>query len=60
MKQPLNLILLIAIFCTTSCTSCKKDVADNNGLPPATQEGKNTLGFLGVTLILWGLPKKVF
>jgi hypothetical protein len=27
-------------------TACRKHHTDSNGLPPATQEGKNTLGFL--------------
>ncbi len=36
-------LLIISIF---SFAKCNKDKIDSNGLPPATQEGKNTLGFL--------------
>lgn len=35
------LLLLSSIFAT-----CKKNPTTNNSLPPATQEGKNTFGFL--------------
>jgi len=35
------LLVLSSIFAT-----CKKNPTDSNGLPPATQEGKNTFGFL--------------
>lgn len=42
-------IFFIAIAFLSICligSKCKKDRSDFNGLPPATQEGKNTLGFL--------------
>jgi hypothetical protein len=42
MKQAFTLILLL--FLATACK--KKDVAPIDQLPPATQEGKGTLGFL--------------
>lgn len=42
MKQ----ILLILIFFTFCFAKCNKDKIEQNGLPSATQEGKNTLGFL--------------
>lgn len=41
--------LITAIICVSGVlcfTQCKKDKTDNYGLPPATQDGKNTLGFL--------------
>ena len=47
MKQ--TIIYLLIITLAISCSSCKKNVtptSDDNGLPAATQEGKNTLGFL--------------
>src|SRR5688500_11983081 len=37
------LILIFVIFCNAKC---EKDNLDSNDLPPATQSGKNTLGFL--------------
>jgi hypothetical protein len=41
-----NLFLLLS-FLSFCSLRCHKDQIDNNsGLPPATQEGKNTLGFL--------------
>ena len=43
MKQILS---LIGIFCFFTFAKCNKDKPDSNGLPPVTQEGKNTLGFL--------------
>ena len=39
-------ILLTLILCLFAFAKCNKDKIDNNGLPAATQEGKNTLGFL--------------
>ncbi len=39
-----NTLLLVTLV-MTGCTSCKKQV-DTNGLPPATQSGSNTMGFL--------------
>lgn len=41
MKPYLCLCLAAALL-----AACKKEEADPNGLPPATQEGKNTGGFL--------------
>lgn len=41
----------LLIFSLLSFTTCRKHHSDIDGLPPATQEGKNTLGFL-----LNGLP----
>lgn len=38
--------LLVPLFLLLGLTTCKKDNTDPNGLPPATQEGKNTGGFL--------------
>lgn len=43
MRPAILLVLLFLLFCSASC---RKNKADNKGLPPATQEGKNTLGFL--------------
>lgn len=43
MKTIITAISIISIFCFAQC---KKNKPDSNGLPPATQEGKNTLGFL--------------
>jgi hypothetical protein len=43
MKTVITAISIICIFCFSKC---KKDKPDSNGLPAATQEGKNTLGFL--------------
>lgn len=43
MKTILTAVAIISIFCFAQC---KKNKPDSNGLPPATQEGKNTLGFL--------------
>ena len=39
----LLLVCIIAIFCFAKC---KKENTDSIGLPTATQEGKNTFGFL--------------
>ncbi len=41
-----NLFLLLLVFSSFINAKCNKDKIDSNGLPPATQEGKNTLGFL--------------
>ena len=41
-----KLIVASLIFTLFSFAKCNKDKIDSNGLPPATQEGKNTLGFL--------------
>ena len=50
MKNTTILLLLLITFSIAGCSSCKKNVdtsSDNPyGLPNATQEGKNTLGFL--------------
>jgi hypothetical protein len=43
MKSKAMLFLIVTLFCFVRC---KKEKIDSNGLPPATQEGKNTLGFL--------------
>ncbi len=43
MKKLLTAFLILTVFCFSKC---KKDRPDSNGLPAATQEGKNTLGFL--------------
>ena len=34
---------MVCLFCFAKCN---KDKIDSSGLPPATQEGKNTLGFM--------------
>ena len=39
-------ILLIPLFALALLWSCRKDKLNDDGLPPATQEGKNTAGFL--------------
>jgi hypothetical protein len=44
--QNLSLLLLAFCFLLTTGMQCKKDKTDTPGLPAATQEGKNTLGFL--------------
>ena len=41
-----NFILLLFVFCLFINAKCKKDNPDINGLPPTTQSGNNTLGFL--------------
>ena len=38
--------LLLSLAVLLALPACKKDDTDPNGLPPATQEGKNTAGFL--------------
>ncbi len=43
MKNLISLFLIITLF---SFAKCHKDKIDSNGLPAATQEGKNTLGFI--------------
>ena len=43
MKTILTAVAIISIFCFAKC---QKEKPDANGLPSATQEGKNTLGFL--------------
>jgi hypothetical protein len=43
MKKTLYSFLIVFTFCFAKC---EKDKIDSNGLPPATQEGKNTLGFM--------------
>lgn len=44
MKNTCTNVLLLLLF-TIYTTGCKKDLAKNATLPPATQEGKNTVGF---------------
>jgi len=39
-------LLLLVTLVITGCTSCKKEVTDANGLPPATQTGAKTFGCL--------------
>ncbi len=46
MKNILVLLILIALVSSLGCSSCKKNITDRNGLPPATQNGSKTLGFL--------------
>jgi hypothetical protein len=43
MKKTFFVITIFTCFCFAKC---EKDKSDFNGLPPATQEGKNTFGFL--------------
>ena len=43
MKKIITATLILTVFCFTEC---KKNKPDSNGLPSATQEGKNTLGFM--------------
>ena len=43
MKKTLYAFLILFAFCFAKC---EKDKIDSNGLPPATQEGKNTLGYM--------------
>lgn len=43
LKLPITLTVLYCLFCFAQC---KKSNPASNGLPAATQEGKNTLGFL--------------
>lgn len=43
MKTTLTAIAIISIFCFAKC---QKEKPDSNGLPPVTQEGKNTFGFM--------------
>jgi hypothetical protein len=42
-KRLLGIAIVYCLFCFAQC---KKSNPDSNGLPAATQEGKNTLGFL--------------
>ncbi|POY34661.1 hypothetical protein C3K47_19120 [Solitalea longa] len=44
MKTLLLSLLVILVFTAANCR--KQNDLEPNGLPPATQEGKNTLGFL--------------
>lgn len=46
MKKLILPLLTIILFTTISCSSCKKNITDPNGLPAATQSGTKTLGFL--------------
>ncbi len=39
-------VVFTSIICFFCFAKCNKDKIDSKGLPPATQEGKNTLGFL--------------
>lgn len=41
-----HFLLAAALVLATGVASCKKDNTDPDGLPPATQEGKNTGDFL--------------
>ena len=43
MKKIITAFSILFVFCFAHC---KKSNIDSNGLPPATEEGKNTLGFL--------------
>ena len=43
LKLPIGITVLYCLFCFAQC---KKSNPDSNGLPVASQEGKNTLGFL--------------
>ena len=43
MKNLITATLILTLF---TFSKCEKEKADTNGLPAATQEGKNTLGFL--------------
>lgn len=43
MKKLITAVLILSVCCFAEC---KKNKPDANGLPAATQEGKNTLGFL--------------
>jgi len=43
MKKLITAILILSVFCFAQC---KKNKPDSTGLPAATQEGKNTFGFL--------------
>ena len=43
MKKLITAVLILTVFCFAEC---KKNKPDSNGLPAATQDGKNTLGFL--------------
>jgi len=43
LKLPIGIIVLYCLLCFAQC---KKSNPDSNGLPAATQDGKNTLGFL--------------
>jgi hypothetical protein len=46
MKPILLSLLIIALLTTLSCSSCKKETPNPDSLPPTTQTGANTLGFL--------------
>ena len=46
MKYKLVVLSITVILISVCGNSCKKHHSDNNGLPPATQTGANTLGFL--------------
>ena len=42
----MNKLLLLVTLMISGCPSCKKEVTDANGLPPATQTGANTFSCL--------------
>ena len=46
MKNLITSLIVIVLVTALGCSSCKKDVTDPNNLPPTTQDGKNTFGFL--------------
>lgn len=41
-----KLLFIIGVFTCFCFAKCEKDKPDSNGLPPATQDGRNTLGFM--------------
>jgi hypothetical protein len=46
MKTISNCLVFLFMLAITGCTSCKKEVTDASGLPPATQTGAKTFGCL--------------
>ena len=46
MKNLIASLIIITLLTTLGCSSCKKDITNSNDLPPTTQDGKNTFGFL--------------
>ncbi len=46
MKHSPYYCAIILLFISSIFATCKKTPTSNNALPPATQEGKNTFGFL--------------
>ena len=58
MKSLAKLLLCIPLWSVLAATSCKKDSNSDDGLPPLTFEGKNTIG-CKINGVPW-VPKGIF